>query len=240
LLYWLIPCLRPLTLQEAAEASALDPQAGLTTSDRVKDPYMLIDFCSSLVIIGRNRYGQEVVRFAHPSFHRYLESRQLRNSNTQPIGFAISVTDAHTFIATSCLRYISQFRADFTALRLKPNSSFLTGYHNFPLLEYASNHWSSHYAFIPSEATSTAAESLAIQLLYEDLGPSVNNIDTSAPTFHQNVVYSLTCHGLTGLVRRLLEWGASLNGPLQITRPDSSACGSKEWPSQYGRATTGS
>ena len=106
LLQWLTCLTMPLYLAGAAEASVIDPEVEFKTSDRLIDPHLISDPCSSLVVINRDKLGREVIKLAHPSVQRYLCSTQLRESETPVSQFAISDVDANVLIVKSCFRYL--------------------------------------------------------------------------------------------------------------------------------------
>ena len=66
LLQWLAHSATPLSLEEAAEASVIDPETEFKISSRLIDPHLISDPCSSLVVINRDELGSEFYQTRTP------------------------------------------------------------------------------------------------------------------------------------------------------------------------------
>ena len=148
---------RPMTLQEVAEATAVNLEMQhFSVDDRFLDAYDLLEFCSSLVTLsefinspkspffkeGIYQHGAvppdiRVIQFAHFSVKEYLLSELTRK--TIPAPLQINETQSHNSIAQACLIYLLDFSEG------KRVSHF--NHDKFPFLAYASRHWPTHAAF---------------------------------------------------------------------------------------------
>ena len=158
LLQWLAFSARPLSIEEAAEASVLDPKVDFKSSIRLKRPHLIFDMCSSLVVVNKESY----VIFAHPSVRRYLVSNLLRESGSPASQFAISATDTHTLITESCFRYIQ-----YLGYPPDPYEFAQSHYSVSPLCEYAIFYWSSHYNSISLGSMCSHTEKLALEFVHQ-------------------------------------------------------------------------
>ena len=134
-----------MSLEQAAEASVIDPETEFKISSRLIDPHLISDPCSSLVIVNRNKYGSKVIKFAHPSVQRYLCSKQLRESETPVSQFAISDVDANALIFKSYSRYFQHLSWPVGG------TCSPTNFLDYPLHVNAILDWPYHYAKIPQQ-----------------------------------------------------------------------------------------
>jgi ankyrin repeat protein len=136
----LVISIRPLCVEELAEVFAVLPDAdstpGFNVGWRPEDPEeFILSACSTLVAIVKVG-GQKVVQFSHFSVREYLTSNRI--SNSAPVShFHILPKPAHTLLAKACLSVLIQLN----------NSIDKTKIQNFPLAEYAAEHWVDHTRF---------------------------------------------------------------------------------------------
>jgi ankyrin repeat protein len=143
----LLQCLavaaRPLRVEEIAELLAFDCQAprsgGIPKLENWRwDDHeeAVLSTCSSLIaIVGSG--ASRAVQFSHFSVKGYLTSPRLARSHEDVSRFHIDLDAAHTFMAKACLG---------TLLRLDEHVAN-SGIKEFPLLEYAAQHWVGHAQF---------------------------------------------------------------------------------------------
>jgi ankyrin repeat protein len=136
----LVVCIRPLRVEELAELFAVLPDAdstpGFNVGWRPEDPEeFILSACSTLVAIVKVG-GQNVVQFSHFSVREYLTSNRI--SNSAPISqFHVLPKPAHTLLAKACLSVLIQLDGSIHKAKIQ----------NFPLAEYAAEHWVDHTRF---------------------------------------------------------------------------------------------
>ena len=144
--YRLLQCVtaasRPLRAEELAEFLAFDFETGSTPTFladwRSEDPENeVLSICSTLLVIVKPRSGSPVIQFAHFSVKEYLTSARLAKTKDTLSRFHISLTPAHTVVAQACLGVLIHLDENITKNRLK----------QFPLAEYAAEHWVNHARF---------------------------------------------------------------------------------------------
>ena len=133
---------RPLLVSELAEFFAFDFDAGsiptLLADRRLEDPaHTVLSVCSSLLVIVEPGSGSPVVQFAHFSVKEYLMSARLSEANNTISRFHVSMSAAHAIIAQACLGVLLHLDGNVTTDSLE----------NFPLAEYAAEHWVGHARF---------------------------------------------------------------------------------------------
>ena len=129
---------RPLRVEELADFLAFDfntESSPIFREDwRSEDPaYAVQSTCSSLLTVV-DVDGSQVIQFSHFSVKEYLMSKRLRDANDTVSRFHVSMTPAHTMIAHACLGVLLHLDAEHN---LK----------NFPLANYAAEHWFTHTLF---------------------------------------------------------------------------------------------
>ncbi|KAF8265678.1 ankyrin repeat-containing domain protein [Lactarius quietus] len=144
----LLQCLtvaaRPLCVEELAELLAFDFKA---TNERGVPTLMedwrwsdqegaVLSTCSSLIAIVRDG-DSRVVQFSHFSVKEYLTSPRFARSTGDVSRFHVDLNAAHTILAQACLG---------TLLRLDEHASDSCS-NEFPLVEYAAEHWVEHAQF---------------------------------------------------------------------------------------------
>jgi len=132
---------RPLHVKELAEFLAFDFKGGTTPtflSDwRSVDPKnAVLSTCSSLLAI-IDLDGSPVVQFAHFSVKEYLTSPRLAKAKPIISRFHVSMAQAHTVVAQACLGALLHLDENVTKDSLE----------NFPLADYAAEHWAGHARF---------------------------------------------------------------------------------------------
>ena len=132
-LQWLAFSKCPLTLQELAAALEVDIGDGspVKDDDKVPEPRVVLNVCSSLVTIALDKNH---VQLAHLSVQNYLTSGQIQTGKVKH--FSFSAKSAHTLISRTCL---------FTLLRLdNPSGWDSLAAVNSPLALYAAKYWIQH------------------------------------------------------------------------------------------------
>ena len=144
LLQCLTVAVRPLRLEELAEVLAFDfdeAPGGIPTlnSDwRHEDQERaVLSTCSSLITIVQDDYYERVVQFSHFSVKEFLTSDRLAIAAEDISFYYISLEPAHTTLAQACLAIL---------LRLD-DGTWEVLMRQFPLAEYALEHWVDHALF---------------------------------------------------------------------------------------------
>jgi hypothetical protein len=133
---------RPLRVEELAELLAFDFRTGpipkFHEDWRLEDPVnAVLSTCSSLlsVVDGAYRSGK-VIQFSHFSVKEYLTSARLAEaSDIISRRYHVSMTPAHTLAAQACLGIL---------LHLDNDVVTSDNLEEWPLAEYAAEHWVSH------------------------------------------------------------------------------------------------
>ena len=133
---------RPLRVNELAEFLAFDFEAGSTPTLlaewRPEDPaHTVLSICSSLLSVVNPDGGSPVIQFAHFSVKEYLTSARLIKAKDTISRFHVSMTVAHTIVAQACLGVLLHLDESITKGSLE----------EFPLAEYAAEHWVGHARF---------------------------------------------------------------------------------------------
>ena len=129
---------RPLRVEELAEFLAFDFEEGSTPAFlaewRPDDAaHAVLSTCSSLLaVVNVGRYP--VIQFAHFSVKEYLTSGRLAEAKSTISRFHVSMTPAHTIVAQACLGVLLHLDENITK----------DGLEDFPLAEYAAEHWVGH------------------------------------------------------------------------------------------------
>jgi hypothetical protein len=141
--YHLLQCLtvaiRPLRVEELTQVLAVNSgAAGRAGITRVKSGWRTADQrqvmsvlseCSSLIWI-----DSQVVQLSHFSVKEFLTSERLANSRRGVSRYHVSFCSAHTTVAQACLSVLLSLD-DWSNLG------------DFPLAQYAANHWDDHVRF---------------------------------------------------------------------------------------------
>ncbi|KAH7420282.1 ankyrin repeat-containing domain protein [Cadophora sp. MPI-SDFR-AT-0126] len=143
---------RPMTIQEVAEATAINLDIKkFTVDERFPDAYDILEFCSSLVSVSElpddgHREGHHnsrqprpevrVLQFAHFSVKEYILSDRARKSLSQAL--LINEELGKKFLAQVSLIYLLDFNNLGDASRFD--------YDEFPFLAYSALYWITHLA----------------------------------------------------------------------------------------------
>jgi hypothetical protein len=133
---------RPLSVKELAEFLAFDFKAGqipkFQEDWRSDDPMdAVLSTCSSLLSVV-DVENLPVIQFCHFSVKEFLVSTRLaETSDNLSRRYHISLTSAHTVVAQACLGILLHLDASITEDSLQ----------EFPLSEYAAEHWVGHARF---------------------------------------------------------------------------------------------
>jgi len=132
---------RPLRVEELAEVLAVDFNSEgiqkLNPSWRWEDQEeAVMSACSSLVVVVKDE-DLRIVQFSHFSVKEYLTSDRLAESSRGVSCYHIPLESAHTVLAQACLGVL---------LRLDDQIDRDT-INNFPLAQYAAEHWAKHAQF---------------------------------------------------------------------------------------------
>jgi len=134
---------RPLRVEELAELLAFDFEAGpipkFHENWRLEDPVdAVLSACSSLLAVVDVK-GSPVVQFSHFSVKEFLTSARLAEGNVIILRrYHISMTAAHTLAAQACLGIL---------LHLDNDVVTRDSLEDYPLAEYAAEHWVDHARF---------------------------------------------------------------------------------------------
>jgi ankyrin repeat protein len=133
---------RPLRVEELAEFLAFDFETGPTPTFldewRPEDPaHAVLSTCSSLLAV-INVDGSPAIQFAHFSVKEYLTSERLAKAKDTISRFHVSMIPAHTIVAQACLGVLLHLDENITEHDLE----------DFPLAEYAAEHWVNHARFV--------------------------------------------------------------------------------------------
>lgn len=184
---------RPVTIQEVAEATAVDLELQkFSKEERFPDPYDILELCSSLVSLSEpgidtafrpgvrsQLYWNEeikILQFAHFSVKEFLLSDLSMQSIPRTLYFNASMSQR--YLTELCLIYLLDFNDGERANNIDHNG--------YPFLDYAALHWSTH--LIPvGEHHRGEISKLLIRLLDRDHpGSLMNCLNVHNPTSHWN------------------------------------------------------
>jgi len=168
---------RPLTIQEVAEATAVDLESQIFSEDeRFTDPDDILELCSSLVSVSEQNkflFGQEmgaginwykdikIVQFAHFSVKEYILSDMGMKSMPQTLYLNASLSQK--YLTEICLIYLLDFNGGERANNINFNE--------FPFLGYAALHWTTHLTLVHENDRGDISK-LLIRLFDADKGVS--------------------------------------------------------------------
>jgi hypothetical protein len=137
----LVAAVRPLRVEELAEVLAMDFSTGgtpkLNPEWRWADQReAVLSACSSLVSIV-NDGDSRIVQFSHFSVKEYLTSIRTAESSKDISCYHIALEPAHTIVAQACLGVLLRLDEHIDEETIK----------NFPLAEYAAEHWDGYARF---------------------------------------------------------------------------------------------
>jgi len=137
---------RPLRVEELAEIFAFDFKSGAIPKFhegwRLENPVeAVLSTCSSLLAVVNVETSlgtSRVVQFSHFSVREFLTSRRFAERFDKiSRRYHISMPPAHTFVAQACLGMLLHLDESITSRSLT----------DFPLAEYAAQHWFEHARF---------------------------------------------------------------------------------------------
>ncbi|VUC34389.1 unnamed protein product [Clonostachys rosea] len=198
-LKWLAFSSRPMLLEELAEAVVLRPEVGDfdPASSRLFTAKAIVDLCGVLVAQttidprkenlqwlrkkgevearGRQNYYDKpasVVSLSHYSVKEYLVSSRLQESAFS--SYFASEQESNTFIARSCLYYLTQFNQG----KISSDLSF----EEWPLLEYAAVEWIKHWDKAGNARTDAILQQVYGKLFQpEGVGAYINWLNIYSP-----------------------------------------------------------
>ncbi|KAG5778941.1 hypothetical protein H9Q73_007415 [Fusarium xylarioides] len=136
-LFFLSVALRPLTIQELAEAAVLDDcNARIDDEYRLPEPMVLLEICQGLVDFDA---ATGVVTLAHSSVRAYITSSHTREGDIA--WFSYNIPGIHADVANKCLSYL--LLEDFQD-GCCSNDELAKKFEDYPLLGYASQYWPLH------------------------------------------------------------------------------------------------
>ncbi|KAJ7114064.1 ankyrin repeat-containing domain protein [Mycena epipterygia] len=135
-LRWIIFSFEPVTLDKLADALAFDfsdpVQYTYDPSRREMNVGAILKWLEGLVTVhDASNDGSPIVSLAHASVQDYVLSQRF----IKKFGYDLSDSLTHTFIAQTCIGYLLHFANHALDAETFPN---------YPLAEYAANHWCSH------------------------------------------------------------------------------------------------
>jgi ankyrin repeat protein len=135
---------RPLHSKELAEFLAFDFMNKAESTPtfladwRSEDPENeVLSICSTLLVVVKPLSGSPVIQFAHFSVKEYLTSARLAETKHTICRFHVSMAPAHIIVAQACLGVLLHLDENITKDSLE----------DFPLAEYAAEHWVDHARF---------------------------------------------------------------------------------------------
>ncbi|KAI9791524.1 MAG: hypothetical protein M1816_003868 [Peltula sp. TS41687] len=134
---------RPLRIEEAVDAVAVDPKGPqyFNARNRMPEPREISRYCSSLVVVASIQrkplngedYEEIVLQLAHFSVKEYLTSNRIKTEFQQVFQEKI----ANGSIATVCLAYLLHVDEDFPLPELR---------RAFPFAQFCAQYWMKHAA----------------------------------------------------------------------------------------------
>ncbi|KAG9499296.1 hypothetical protein J7337_010116 [Fusarium musae] len=204
-LFFLSVALRPLAIQELAEAAVLDDyNARINDEYRLPEPIVLLEICQGLVDYDT---ATGVVTLAHSSVRAYITSSHTREGDIA--WFSYDIPGIHANIANKCLSYL--LLEDFQD-GCCTNDVLDKRFEDYPLLRYASQYWPLHSRLSHREGRQETSALLLFCLSHKKAGggnfsfwvqclmpyTSRDTIIASEP------LYYASSFGLTDLVKSLL------------------------------------
>jgi hypothetical protein len=217
ILKWLTFSARPLSIEEVAEAVAIDVarDPAFDRDEVLEDPLEAMNICSSLVTVttnrpdGRERPAQRIIALAHYSVQEYLVSERIKQG--QGKRFSMQDSESHDTILKGSLMYLLQFQQPLSTEVLDASA----------LARYAAEFWNSH---LQKTQDQTEGSRLAMILMSDDNPAYLNWIklyDPDTPwqgpdlgkgleSVATPLYYAALC-GLNVTTRLLLDEGADVN-----------------------------
>ncbi|RKL31567.1 hypothetical protein BFJ72_g10971 [Fusarium proliferatum] len=203
-LFFLSVALRPITIQELAEAAVLDDyNTRIDEECRLPEPMVLLEVCQGLVDYDA---ATGVVTLAHSSVRAYITSSHTREGDIA--WFSYDIPGIHADIANKCLLYLllEHFQDGCCT-----DDELEKKFEDYPLLRYASQYWPLHARLADREAR---YETSAMAFCLSHKKPGGGNFSfwvqclmphTSRDTITASQpLYYASSFGLTDLVKSLL------------------------------------
>ncbi|KAG8794799.1 hypothetical protein FRC16_010360, partial [Serendipita sp. 398] len=177
---------RPVTIQEVAEATAIDLDEGcFSVENRFPEPFDILEFCSSLVSLSsgtpsalkkeslQQHWQPEVksLQFSHFTVKEYILSE--RAQSQLPPSFIITPSLSHRNLAKICLMYLLDFN---NGERVN-----IFEHDKYPLLVYAALHWKTHLASTQNDDLQDIEELLLRLLHFKNFNNLVNYLNLCDP-----------------------------------------------------------
>jgi ankyrin repeat protein len=220
ILQWLAFSNRPLTVDEVAEAAAIDAERNpaFEQDEVLEDPLEALNICSSLITMtvnskgARMNPGKRIVTLSHYSVQEYLLSDRIKQSYARQ--YSMQTVESHGALAKSCLRYLLQLQ--------QPVIHFEETFQNSALALYSANSWMHHakkagksidnISQIAADLFSVDNPSYLIWIRlfnpeYPWERPNFGGSLTKTPT----PLYYAAQTGLSSVVKLLLDKGADIN-----------------------------
>jgi hypothetical protein len=211
---------RPMTIQEVAEAVAVDTvDECFAEEDRLRHPYDILELCTSLVTlpgVGSNtdaafkkeRGGYvplkpdvKILQFSHFTVKEFILSD--RAQRKLPKALSISTSTCHVYITKLCLIYLLGFNGGRNARVFR--------HEDFPLLAYTAIHWTRHWNAISLE-DKPQVEELLLRLFDTSKSESLGNyLNLYNPTASGGLQEGFN-RGVLGRAgnRRAVQFGSAL------------------------------
>ena len=140
ILQWLTFSARPLSVEEIAEAVAIDAarDPAFDRDEVLEDPLEALNICSSLVTVttneaeGRPKSAQRIIALAHYSVQEYLVPDRIEQGAAKQ--YSMQAVECHNAITKGCLMYLTQFQQPMSTEVLEASA----------LARYAAEFWGSH------------------------------------------------------------------------------------------------
>ncbi|KAF1982684.1 hypothetical protein K402DRAFT_457189 [Aulographum hederae CBS 113979] len=128
MLYWMIGSGRPLSLEELAEAIALNPDKDrLDVTERLLVPEEIFELCGSLIRVA----DDQTIVLAHFSVQEYLMSDRLTDKEPSLAQFAIQEIQSRQHVASCILSYVVSI-----GLRVQSLQQDILDEAEFPMISY--------------------------------------------------------------------------------------------------------
>ncbi|KAH8719160.1 hypothetical protein GQ44DRAFT_687973 [Phaeosphaeriaceae sp. PMI808] len=218
ILQWLTFSARPLSVEEIAEAVAInvarDP--AFDRDEVLEDPLEALTICSSLVTIttdeaeGRWKPAKQIIALAHYSVQEYLVSDRIKQGSAKQ--YSMQEVECHNAITKSSLKYLTQLQQPLSKEVLE----------GCALARYSAEFWSSHLRKTGDEieqvsrlamslmATKEPAYLTWIQLYDPDRPWKEPNLEKSLDSVPIPLYYAANL-GLSTITRLLLDQRAEVN-----------------------------
>ncbi|KAJ1323553.1 ankyrin repeat domain-containing protein 50 [Microdochium nivale] len=200
---------RPLRVEEAVDAIAVDPtkQPPFDPAYRMPEPDEISQYCSGLVIVSERSDDGEVTRemqLSHYSVKEWLESDRLEES----LRIDFQQQYALAAMAEICVAYLLELPGELGITEITSR---------YPFAHYTANHWAEHTSI--SQTATASVTSWAMKLFNcaktFDLSLKLNDwtkFETDRPGYrHATCLVFSAYHGLQEATKQLVEQGADIN-----------------------------